>query len=270
MLLMLKYQGYQKADVFFLALPLLFSILLLYIIASIIYWGGPSSLYSIVSSSEVLYAVKLSLLTAFTSTSLALATGIPLAYALSRYRFKGKSIIETILLLPFAMPPVALGAVLLIFFTNTWVGAVLNNLLRIVFEIPGLIVAQYTVILPMIVRVLKSTFDLVDVKYEFVARTLGYSRASTLYLVLLPMARSGVASAYILGFTRALGEFGASVTLAGATRFKTETLPIAIYLTLSSGEIQLTIALITLLVIVSFIILLVLNIVDKFRKISLV
>ncbi len=270
MLLMLRCLNYQKADLVFLLTPVLFSALLLYIIVSIIHWGGLASLSSIISSNEVFFSVKLSLLTSFTSTTLALATSIPIAYALSRYRFKGKSILESILLLPFAMPPVALGAVLLIFFTNTWLGKILDNLVGIVFEVPGLIVAQYVVILPMMIRVLKSAFDLVDVKYEFVARTLGYSRVSTLYLVLLPMAKSGVASAYILGFTRALGEFGASVTLAGATRFKTETLPIAIYLTLSSGEVRLTVALITLLVMVSFAILFVMNIVDKHGRLRLV
>ena len=155
-------------------------------------------------------------------------------------------------MLPFAMPPVALGAMLLIFFTNTYLGLWLNSIFNIVFEVPGLIVAQFIVILPMIIMILKSTFDMVDPRYEIVSRTLGYNRLMTLVKIVLPLSKTGIATAFMLGFSRALGEFGASVTLAGAMRFKTETLPIAIYLALSSGDLNLTIALIIVLLFIAF------------------
>lgn len=166
-------------------------------------------------------------------------------------------------MLPFVMPPVALGAVLLIFFTNTLVGSIFNSLLNIVFEIPGIIIAQFAVILPMIIKVLKTSFELIDEKYEAVARTLGYGRLKVLLKVVLPMCRLGIISAFVLGFGRALGEFGASVTLAGATRFKTETLPIAIYLSLSSGDISMTTALIIILMFIAFITLIALQLLNK-------
>ena len=250
---MLRYLRYKVVDLAPLTLPVIVAVILLYIIVSVITWGGIKSLAYIVQSNEVLYAIKLSLITSLTAVTLSLLTGIPIAYVLSRYDFRGKAVIEALLLIPFAMPPIALGAALLIFFTNTILGAALNSVFRVVFEIPGLIVAQFTIILPMVIRVLKTSFDLVDVRYENVARTLGYSRFMTLIKVVLPMSRTGLLSALVLGFSRALGEFGASVTLAGATRFKTETLPIAIYLTLSSGDVNLTVALIAIAVVIAFI-----------------
>ncbi|HID41900.1 MAG TPA: ABC transporter permease subunit, partial [Pyrodictium sp.] len=91
----------------------------------------------------------------------------------------------------------------------------------------------------------------VDPRYEAVARTLGYTRLQTLLRVTLPMARRGLLSAFLLAFIRALGEFGASVTLAGAIRFKTETLPIAIYLSISGGDLNLAVALMTVSILVA-------------------
>ncbi|WFO74843.1 ABC transporter permease subunit [Desulfurococcaceae archaeon MEX13E-LK6-19] len=251
-----------------LLLPCIMALLFLYIVVSTITWAGLKSLQMIFSE-EAVFAVKLSLITSLTATIAALSTSIPLAYVLSRHNFRGKSVVETILMIPFAMPPVALGTILLIFFTNTFAGKTLDSLFSIVFEVPGLVVAQYTVILPMMTKILKSTFDMVDIKYEAVARTLGYSRTAVLYKVVLPMSKTGVFSAFILGFSRALGEFGASVTLAGATRFKTETLPIAIYLALTSGDIALTIALLVILLIIAFITLVALNIIEKKKTIMI-
>jgi len=114
-------------------------------------------------------------------------------------------------------------------------------------------------------KVLKSSFDMIDEKYEAVARTLGYGKFMTLIKVLLPMCRRSLVASFILGFSRALEEFGASVTLAGATRFKTETLPIAIYLSLSSGNIELTIALIIILIFIAFITLTILHFIERSR-----
>ena len=268
MLRMLKSRGYRLVDLVWLFLPVVAAIILLYVIVSVLYWGGISSLAYIMSSNEVFYAIRLSLFTATVSSVLALITSLPLAYTLSRYSFRGKTLIESMLMIPFAMPPVALGALLLVFFTNTGPGSLLNSLFNIVFEVPGLIVAQYIVILPMMIKIVKSSFDLVDTRYDAVARTLGCNRLGVLVKVLVPMARTGVLSAFILGFSRALGEFGASVTLAGATRFKTETLPIAIYLALSSGELGLTIALIAILVFIAFITLIVLHITSRDKVFS--
>ncbi len=259
MLRMLKYRRSPISDRVLVFMPIMASIILLYVILSIIVWGGVSSLVEIISSREVIFAVELSIVTSLIASTLALLVSIPIAYSVSRHNFRGKSVVEVVLMLPFAMPPVALGAILLIFFTNTIIGKWLNSLLNIVFEVPGLIVAQFIVIFPMVTAILKSAFDMIDPRYEIVSRTLGYNRLMTLIKVVLPMSKTGIASAFMLGFSRALGEFGASVTLAGAVRFKTETLPIAIYLALSSGDLTLTVALITILLFIAFITLLALH-----------
>ena len=261
MLRTLKYLSLHLNNIVYILIPIAVALTILAILASIILWSDFRELPLALASYEVSFAVKLSLITALTSTTAAILLGIPVAYTLSRLEFKGKRIVETILMLPFAMPPIALGATLLLFFTNTVLGKIVNSILNVVFEVPGLIVAQFTVIFPMVIKVLKSSFDMVDERYEAVARTLGYTRFMTLIKVLLPMCKTGLVSSFILGFTRALGGFGASVTLAGATRFKTETLPIAIYLSLSSGDIPLTVALIIILLVVAFTTLLSLHVV---------
>lgn len=206
------------------------------VLASVAVWSKPLTMLSSILSPEIGYTVGLSLLTSFVSASAALLTSIPTAYLLSRHRFPGKTLVETLLMIPFAMPPVALGITLLMFFSSTPLGKLLDTVFHIVFEVPGLVVAQFAVITPIAVKVLKTGFDGVDVRYEGVARTLGYGQLTAIFRIILPMMRGTLAAAFLLGFTRALGEFGASVTLAGATRMKTETLPIALYLVLNKGE----------------------------------
>ncbi|MCD6278279.1 MAG: hypothetical protein J7J11_01205 [Desulfurococcales archaeon] len=133
---MLRYLKYRVSDFFFLCVSLAAALALLYVITSVIAWAGCTSLLSALVSSEVFFAFKLSLATSLPATVSALVAGIPIAYAFSRYSFRGKYIIESLLMLPFAMPPIALDAALLIFFTNTAPGLFLNSLVRIVFEVP--------------------------------------------------------------------------------------------------------------------------------------
>lgn len=221
------------------------------VLVSVFAWSSPSAVAAALASKEALYAIWLSVSTALAVAILAVLLGIPVAYAMARGLLPGGKALETLLLIPFGMPPVAVGAALLIFFTNTGPGSLLDRLLRVVFTPRGLVVAQFFVVYPIALRVLKSSFASVDPRYEAVARTLGYTRLQTLIHVSLPLARRGVLSALLLSFTRALGEFGASVTLAGATRLRTETLPIAIYLSISGGELDLAVALMAVSVLVA-------------------
>ncbi len=116
--------------------------------------------------------------------------------------------------------------------------------MRFVFEVPGLILAQFTVISILTIKLVKAVFDGVDVRYEKIARTLGHSELESITYVTLPLAKKGILSAALLSWTRAVDEFGASVTLADATRFKTETFSIALFLNLATGEIEKAVALI--------------------------
>ncbi len=198
-------------------------------------------------SMEIIYAVTLSLFTATVATIVSVIIAIPVAYTISKSQFWGKDVIDSLLDLPIVISPIALGAALLVFF-NTGVGAAINTHVRFVFAIPGIILAQITVVCALAVRLLKSTYDSIDPRYEQVGRTLGCSKPEAFFRITMPLAKNGLISACILTWARAIGEFGATVMLAGATAMKTETLPIAIFLSFASGDISKAIAVIFILI----------------------
>jgi molybdate transport system permease protein len=205
--------------------------------------------------SEILFAVRLSLFTATLSSIIALAVSIPVAYLFSRYSFPGKDLFDTLLDLPIVLSPIALGALLLIFFSTT-LGRQLEHWFGpFVFEVRGIVLAQFAVIVGLSLRLLKETFQAIDIEYENLARTLGYNKLQVLARVVLPMARRGLLAAFLLIWGRAIGEFGATVTLAGATTMKTETIPVAIFLNFESVDISSAIVFITILITMSFAIL---------------
>ena len=204
---------------------------------------------------RVWFAVKLSLLTATISSALAILASVPVAYLFSRHTFIGKALLDTLLDLPIVLSPVALGAMLLIFF-NTAIGKHIEQVFgSIVFEVKGIIVAQFFVIVGLSIRLLKTTFEGVDPEYEILARTLGYNKLQTFKKVVIPMAGRGIIGSFLLVWGRAIGEFGATITLAGATTMKTETIPVAIYLSFESANITGALIYITILVTVSLAIL---------------
>jgi len=211
-------------------------------------FSDPRTLASAFLSDEVQFAIVLTLATATLSTLFALLVSVPAAYALSRARFPGKDLVDALINIPIALPPVALGTALLIFFTNTPLGLFIDNsIVKFVFETPGIVLAQFSVISVLAVRLMKPVFDGIDPRYEKVARTLGHGELGSFIRVTLPMAKDGVFGAAVLAWARAMGEFGATVTLAGATRFKTETLPIAMFLNLSVANLENAMAIILIL-----------------------
>ncbi len=237
---------------------LFLSLFVLIIILSSCLFTNHESLLSAMLSKEVAFAVSLSIGTATISTLFALVLAIPAAYAFSRANFVGKALIDTLLDIPIALPPVALGTALLIFFTNTPLGIYINNsLIRFVFDVPGIILAQFSVVSFLAIRMLKPIFEEVDPQYIKVARVLGCTELQSFLRVTLPLVKNGIFGAAILSWARALGEFGATVTLAGATRFKTETLPIAMYLTLATADIDKALAIVLILLIIALSILLI-------------
>jgi molybdate transport system permease protein len=190
-----------------------------------------------ISNKEVFFAVKLTLLTATVSSTIAMLFSIPIGYILARYNFVMKNFIDAILYLPLVISPIALGAMLLIFF-NTPVGKFFeNNFFRIVFEVPAIILAQFIVIVGLSISLARAVFEYIDPVYEDIARTLGATKFYAFRKIILPIGKKGLVSAFLLTWARAVGEFGATVTLAGATTMKTETLPVAIYLSFASADI---------------------------------
>jgi molybdate transport system permease protein len=175
--------------------------------------------------------------------------GLPAAYALSRFEFVGKRIIDTFLEIPMIMSPIALGASLLIFF-NTPLGEVIQRRgIFFVFEVPGIVLAQFATIAGLSTRLMKASLDEISPRYETVARSLGSSSWQAFYKITLPLALRGLIASIILSWAKALGEFGATVTLAGAMPGKTETMPVAIFTALASANIDKTIVLILILVV---------------------
>jgi molybdate transport system permease protein len=253
---------FRAATISALTLLTLFFVI---IILSLLTYTDWTTIGSSIVAPDTLFAIKLSLITATITTILAVTIAIPVAYAISKNNFFGKSLIDSLLDLPIVISPIALGAALLVFF-NTPLGSGINNhVLRFVFSVPGIVLAQFTVVSALAVRLLKSTFDGIDLRYEQVARTLGYSKLEAFFKVIIPLARNGIIASGILTWARATGEFGATVMLAGATAMKTETLPISIFLNLSSANVGQAIALILILVVISLIALLLIRLITGHR-----
>lgn len=226
------------------------AVLLLYcgLILSLAWFLDGGALRAAVQSERTLFAVRLSLVAATLAATLALALAIPAAYALSRYRFRGRELVDTVLEFPIIVSPAALGAMLLIFFNNPFGEWIQEHAVRFVFSFAGIVLAQFVTVLGVATRVLKTSFDEVPVELETVARTLGATPRHAWFTVTLPLARRGLIAAFILAWAKALGEFGATIMVAGTMAMRTETLPVAIFIRLASADIEGTVALILVLV----------------------
>ena len=200
---------------------------------------------------EIWFAIRLSLLTATVSSTGTVMAAVPIAYYLTRYRFRFQDLIDTFLDLPLVLSPIALGAMVLIFL-NTGLGSMIEKVTGgIVFGFKGIIVAQFFVIIGLGIRQVKLAFDAIDPEFENIARTLGCSQYQAFRKVTLPLAARGILSAFLLVWARAVGEFGATITIAGATTMKTETIPTAIFLSFESADIHSAAVFILILVAVS-------------------
>jgi molybdate transport system permease protein len=218
------------------------------LILSLFYFVSGKGFWEALSHPNTLFSIRMSLMAATVTTFLAMIIGLPSAYALSRFEFTGKRIIDTFLEIPMIMSPIALGASLLIFF-NTPLGEVIQRRgIFFVFEVPGIVLAQFATIAGLSTRLMKASLDEISPRYETVARSLGSSPWQAFYRVTLPLSFRGLLASVILSWAKAFGEFGATVTLAGAMPGKTETMPIAIFTALASANIDKAIVLILILV----------------------
>jgi molybdate transport system permease protein len=183
-------------------------------------------------------AVRNTLLWATLSTTLVMIPGILIAYALSRYEFFGKKTLSTLSSLPLVLPPTAAGFLLLGLFADSGLlgRRSLGFDLDILLNWKGVVLACSFMSVPLVIRTARVSFDAVNPRYEDMARTLGRSPVRVFFTVTLPLAGRGLVAAMILGFTRAMGEFGASVVLAGNIPGKTQTLASAIYTAQQSGN----------------------------------
>lgn len=173
------------------------------------------------------------------STVVILPFGLITAWLLARCDWPGKSIVETLVSLPLVMPPVATGLILLkLFGRRGAVGSFLHDALNldVVFTWRGVLIALGVMSFPLLVRSARVAFEQVNPRFEQIARTLGASNTRVLWTVTLPLARNGIVGGMLLAFARALGEFGATIMVAGNIPGKTSTLSLAIFQSVQLGE----------------------------------
>jgi len=180
----------------------------------------------------------ISLKTASVATVLAFFAGILLAGIMLNYRGRGKNIIDAILTLPLVLPPIVVGFLLLLLFGRySPLGQLLQYWgIRIIFSWQGVVIASTVVALPLMYKTTLAAFEQVNVDWVNCARTLGATELCIFWQIILPLSWRGIVAGAILTFARALGEFGASLMLAGSIPGKTQTLPIAIYFAAEAGK----------------------------------
>ncbi len=183
--------------------------------------------------------VWLSLRVATTATLVASAVGIALAYVLAKGRFRGRGLLEAVVTVPIVLPPTVLGYYLLtVLGSNGPIGRAWHDLFGrpLVFTPTAAIVAASVSALPFVVRTARVAIEEVDPRLEAVARVAGHPEHRVARLVTFPMARRGILAGVALGFARALGDFGATVIVAGNIPGRTQTLPIAVYDAVQAGD----------------------------------
>jgi molybdate transport system permease protein len=188
------------------------------------------------------------------ATLLVLPPAVVVAWLLARRRFPGRALIETIISLPLVMPPVATGLILLMLFGRRgMIGRLLERLgIDVVFTWKAVVLAMGIMGLPLLVRTARAGFEQVNERYERVAATLGASPARIFLTISLPLAWPSVLGGAVLAFARALGEFGATIVVAGSIPGATRTLSVAIYSYAETGRDDQAAALLLVSIAIAF------------------
>lgn len=206
--------------------------------------GRLAAFLEMVVRPQVLAAIRLSLVTSLTSLALVVATAVPIGFALSRYRFRGHTLADTLVDLPILMPPVVIGISLLAFFAvgpGVPLRTALDGLGIDLGGALGIVLCQYLVAVSYCIRSAKAAFDSVDRELEQVARTLGCDDWQVLWRVSLPLARAGLVAGAIMAWARAVGVFGPLMVFVG-TGPRVLVMPTTLYLELSVGNIETSVA----------------------------
>jgi molybdate transport system permease protein len=216
-------------------------------------WGRLPELLTKESSRR---ALRLSLISASLATVVSLTLGVPLAWALARLTFPGRSVVRAFVTVPLVLPPVVGGvALFLAFGRRGLIGGPIYDATgwSLPFTSAAVVVAETFVAMPFLVVTVEGALRAADIRYEEAAATLGASRLAVLRRVTLPMVMPSVAAGAVLCWARALGEFGATITFAGNLPGRTQTLPLAVYLELEqdpAAAFALSLVLLTASVIV--------------------
>jgi molybdate transport system permease protein len=184
-------------------------------------------------------AFKLSLIVTVVATSLVVVIGTACAFILAKGKFRGRELLDAVITLPLVLPPTVTGYYLIVLLGRRGlIGSYLYELTgwSVVFTWWAAVIAAAVMALPLMVKSARAAIESVNPQYELASYTLGKGRAETFFRITLPLARRGIFAGIVLSFARALGEFGATLMLAGNIPGKTQTMPLAIYETVVAGE----------------------------------
>ena len=235
-----------------LALAALLALIALPIVALVLR-VSPATFATRLAEPAVLEALLLSLVTSACATALVVALGTPLAWLLATRSFPGKRVLEVVVLLPMVLPPTVAGFALLMAFGRMGLaGGALSALgITLPFTTAGVVVAQAFMAAPFFVAAARAGFVAVEPRYREVAATLRASETRTFFSVVLPLSRPAVLAGVAMAAARALGEFGATITFAGNQPGVTQTMPLAVYVTLQS-DLDAAVVLSVVLLVMSF------------------
>ena len=188
---------------------------------------------------SIIFSLRLSFQVALVSTLFVFVTGICISYLLARSEFRGREVIDILFTLPLVLPPTVTGYYLILVFGRKGIlGGYLYDWTgwSIMFTWYAAALASFVVSLPLMIKTTRAAFESIDKNLVGASYTLGHSELATFLRVVLPLSRKGVIAGAILSFARALGEFGATLMIAGNIPGKTNTTPITIYSLANSGE----------------------------------
>ncbi|MBV7273775.1 molybdate ABC transporter permease subunit [Clostridium sp. PL3] len=210
----------------------------------------------------------ISLKTTITATCIIFFIGIAAAYFMEGYHGKLKGVMDTVLILPLVLPPTVVGFfLLLIFGTNGPIGKLLLELnTSIIFSWPSTIISAAVVAFPLMYKTTRSSFEQIDNNIINAAKTLGLSEWTVFWKIIIPLAWPGVIVGTVLAFTRALGEFGATLMIAGNIPGKTQTIPVAIYFAAESGEMSTALIWVILIVAISMLVMVLMNCWSEYQR----
>ena len=205
-------------------------------------------------TAETWAIARFTVLMAFTATLLVLPPAIATGWVLARKTFPGKALFETVVSLPLVLPPVASGLLLLWLFGRRGpLGRVLDTMgIEVVFTWKAVVIAMMVISFPLVSRSVRAGIEQVDRRFEGIAETLGAGSWRILTTITLPLASRGIIAGAILGFSRALGEFGATIMVAGAIPGRTQTLAVGIYTLVETGREELAWGLVVISALLAF------------------
>ncbi|MDO8670638.1 MAG: molybdate ABC transporter permease subunit [Dehalococcoidia bacterium] len=209
-----------------------------------------------------LFPLYLSLKVAFAATGVSFVVGLSIAWMLARLSFVGKSLVASLVMLPMVLPPTVLGYYLLVMIGRQgFLGRFLAETfgVSLVFTWEAAVIASSIVSIPLLVRAAQAAFEGVDRSFENAARTLGRSEPAIFFTVTAPLAWRGILAGTTLAFLRALGEFGATLMVAGNIPGQTQTMPIAIYDAVQAGNTPLANLLVGVVTVTAIAVLLILD-----------